>query len=304
MMSEKEVNKQVVLQMKAWQHGGCSPLMEIATFSQENMLQVAKKVKKTAERIEQAPGRKFARLDNDNDNLNDSKFREEYNNTKESAEMFTNAWVKANEEDNEAPSSAIAPTTHTQWKCFETGFIFASPGALASAWHLESWEQYAMVYTLLSSPQNTGSVETFQQLYENVARLPWEPPAEVGKAMRRLKTPPIWPAKMERSRNGLPSAKSSSIGRSRLVFSNAIHRFPVVPFGEASPYNEKTSANPDWVVMYHVIGKEDYDTNNSVFQEQWANEYNMQTLPEDAAEIGDAEDRSGSGSTSDINIMN
>ena len=53
------------------------------------------------------------------------------------------------------------------------------------------------------------------------------------------------------------------------MFSNAIHRFPKVPFGDASVYNPKVSANRDWIVMYHVIGKEDYDTNSPVFQKQW-----------------------------------
>jgi hypothetical protein len=259
-VSDDSIATYVTQKMKDWKHGGCSPAMEVALSSWPYMLSLARKVKKSAESMEKTGGMKFARIDKENKN-NTGKLKEHFDRILETAETFVNIWVETNKDETNEKTP--------RWKCIETGFLYSEPGAHASAWHLESWEQYAMVYTLLSAPSNTGSVETFQQLYEDVSLLPWEPPAEVEKAMWNLKTPPIWPRRRDKKNKGLSSRKSSGKGWSRLMFSNAIHRFPKVPFGEASLYNPKVSANSDWIVMYHVIGKEAYDTNCPVFQKQW-----------------------------------
>jgi hypothetical protein len=74
-----------------------------------------------------------------------------------------------------------------------------------------------------------------------------------------------------------------------LVYANTIHRFPEVPFGEASLYNPLVSQNKDWIVLYHAIGDSNSDANSPVFEEQWTNECLQGLQIEDGEEQNSSE---------------
>jgi hypothetical protein len=243
--------------MQNWNHEGCSPQLNLLDKSHESFLPLAKSVRRSAKDLTGAPKRKFVRIRPDT--LKDAD-KVEFTSLTEIAERAANAWVQSKRGNNEE-----------EIKCFDAGFLIAQPGTPASKWHLESWEDYIMVYTLIQAPSDIGSVETFQQRYENVAKLPWEPPEAVGEAMRKLETPTEWDSGVS-SLGGLRSRSTSCEGGSRLVYANTIHRFPEVPFGEASLYYPLVSQNKDWIVLYHAIGDSNSDANSPVFEEQWTNE--------------------------------
>jgi hypothetical protein len=269
-------------QLEKWNKKGCTPLLDLQQTYQVDYhsfipLAYSLRVSEHAEDLDGAPERKFVRIRQDT--LEGTTDKEPFKCFTEKAERVANAWVE--------PGSS-------KMKCFDAGFIFAPPGAPASRWHLESWEDYVMVYTLIESTNNTGSVETFQAIYENVAKLPWEPPEAVGEAMRALETPKKWGVGKSR-RRGLQSSSTYAPGTSVMVYANAIHRYPAVALG--NPPNQ----NPEhlsWIVMYHAIGDPSMalDANSPVFEEQWISEY-VQGVATESSE-GDEEQKN-----SDIDIL-